>query len=68
MYIFSDNIQEFNNSMKPLDEVVIITSKSVFFLNKKFSFLKRIEVSRIESIVLIKTNPSIFILNVLGSK
>lgn len=66
--VFSDNVQEFNNSMKAVDEVCLITAHSIYFFTKQFAFIKRFELHRVEQVVLIKTNQSVFSLTITGQK
>jgi len=59
-------VQEFDNSMRPVDYIALITSKTIYFFNKKFVLQKRIELKFVESVVLIKTNASIFSINIVN--
>lgn len=64
----SDNIQEFDEKMKPQDRVIVITPNSIFFLNKKFELKRCILIKTIFELVLIKTNPSIFSMSITGNR
>ena len=60
--VFSDNVQLFDNSMKPVDSVMLVTQTGIYLFNKKLDFQKRVYLKQIKTMVLIKTNASIFLL------
>jgi predicted ribosome-associated RNA-binding protein Tma20 len=49
--------------LKVNNRIVIITSQSIFILDKRFQFVKRELIRDLSDVILIKTNASIFSLN-----
>lgn len=66
--VFSDNVQMFDNSMKPVDSVILVTQKGIYLFSKKLEFQKIIYLKNITTMVLIKTNASIFSLKLANEK
>lgn len=54
--------------MRAKDIVVLVSSKSVYFFNKKCEFIRQIDIKKCEQVVLIKTNSTVLQLGVTGSK
>ena len=45
--VFSDNVQLFDNSMKPVDSVMLVTQTGIYLFNKKLDFQKRVYLKQI---------------------
>lgn len=64
--MMSEQIQVFDEKMKPVDRVLIISPNCIFFFNKKFELRKMLQLKNIPELILIKTNPSIFSITPTG--
>jgi hypothetical protein len=55
--------------MKPIDKILLATTSAVYFFNKKqHIFIGRTLMKHIEVVTLIKTNPSVFVLQLTGDR
>jgi hypothetical protein len=65
--VFSERIQSFNPELEPTELLILITNRSLFLMDKKNAFCqKRQELTKLRSIIMIRSNPCIFALSFGG--
>lgn len=60
--IFSERVQKFNTSLHVTECCILVTNESVYLFDNKINFMSRHSVRDCVQIILIKTNPCVFVL------